>query len=200
MPKKSGVILISLGAVLILAALLLFLYNRGEDRHAGQEAETLLADVRSAIEDAARPPQSDETPAAAEKPVYEYAGIITIPAISRELPVIRDWSYPALKTAPCRQFGSAEGGDLVIAAHNYKSHFGYLDKLQSGDAVTFTDMDGTVYQYTVAEVRQLEPERVEDVDAVFNDGYPLVLYTCTPGGKARVAVFCQWADDSTPIG
>ena len=31
MPKKSGVILISLGAVLILAALLLFLYNRGDD-------------------------------------------------------------------------------------------------------------------------------------------------------------------------
>ena len=163
MPKKSGVILISLGAVLILAALLLFLYNRGEDRHAGQEAETLLADVRSAIEDAARPQQPDETPAV-EEPVYEYAGIITIPAISRELPVIRDWSYPALKTAPCRQFGSAEGGDLVIAAHNYKSHFGYLDKLQSGDAVTFTDMDGTVYQYTVAEVRQLVAAGYKDIN------------------------------------
>lgn len=198
MPKKSGVILISLGAVLILAALLLFLHNRNEDAQAGQEAETLLADVRSAIEDTAQPPQPDETPAA-EEPVYEYAGIIAIPAISRELPVIQTWSYPALKTAPCRQFGSAEGGDLVIAAHNYKSHFGYLDKLQSGDAVTFTDMDGTVYEYTVAEVRQLEPERAEDVDAVFNDGYPLVLYTCTPGGKARVAVFCQWAGDSMPV-
>ena len=49
MPKKSGVILISLGAVLILAALLLFLYNRSEDRRAGLEAESLLEDARSAI-------------------------------------------------------------------------------------------------------------------------------------------------------
>ena len=49
MPKKSGVILISLGAVLILAALLLFLHNRSEDRRAGQEAESLLEDARSAM-------------------------------------------------------------------------------------------------------------------------------------------------------
>ena len=192
MPKKSGVILISLGAVLILAALLLFLHNRNEDAQAGQEAETLLEDVRSAIAENTAPEQPQEP--SAEEVVYEYAGVISIPAISRELPVIQTWSYPALKTAPCRQFGSAAGGDLVIAAHNYKSHFGYLDRLQSGDAVTFTDMDGTVYEYTVAELRQLEPEKVEDVDAVFNDGYPLVLYTCTPGGKARVAAFCELAD------
>ena len=192
MPKKAGIILISLGAVLILAALLLFLHNRNEDAQAGQEAETLLEDVRSAIAENTAPEQPQEP--AAEEVVYEYAGVISIPAISRELPVIQTWSYPALKTAPCRQFGSAAGGDLVIAAHNYKSHFGYLDRLQSGDAVTFTDMDGTVYEYTVAELRQLEPEKVEDVDAVFNDGYPLVLYTCTPGGKARVAAFCELAD------
>ena len=60
--------------------------------------------------------------------------------------------------------------------------------------MTFTDMNGAVYDYLVAELRQLEPENVEDVLLVFDDAYPLVLYTCTPGGKARVAVFCQWAD------
>lgn len=191
MPKKAGIILISLGAVLLLAALLLFLHNRNEDAQAGQEAESLLEEARAAIAESTAPEQPREP--AAEEPVYEYAGVLSIPAISRELPVIQSWSYPALRAAPCRQFGSAAGDDLVIAAHNYKSHFGYLDRLQRGDTVTFTDMDGTVYQYIVAELRQLEPEKVEDVDAVFNDGYPLVLYTCTPGGKARVAAFCDHA-------
>ena len=42
------------------------------------------------------------------------------------------------------------------------------------------------------EIRRLEPEDAEDVSSVFSSEYPLVLYTCTPGGKARVAVFCQW--------
>ena len=191
MPKKSGVILISLGAVLILAALLLLLYNRSEDRRAGQEAESLLEDVRSTMAANADPEPQEEP---AEEITYDYAGVIAIPDLSLELPVIDQWSYARLKVAPCRQSGAAADGDLVIAAHNYKSHFGYLDRLQPGASVIFTDMEGTVYRYAVEEIRQLEPEDVEDVSSVFSSEYPLVLYTCTPGGKARVAVFCRWAE------
>ena len=189
MPKKSGVILISLGAVLILAALLLLLYNRSEDRRAGQEAESLLEDARSAMAANADPEPQEEP---AEEITYDYAGVIAIPDLSLELPVIDRWSYDRLKVAPCRQSGAAPDGDLVIAAHNYKSHFGYLDRLQPGASVIFTDMEGTVYRYVVEEIRRLEPEDAEDVSSVFSSEYPLVLYTCTPGGKARVAVFCQW--------
>ena len=191
MPKKSGVILISLGAVLILAALLLFLHNRSEDRRAGQEAESLLEDVRSAMAANADPEPQEEP---AEEITYDYAGVIAIPDLSLELPVIDQWNYARLKVAPCRQSGAAADGDLVIAAHNYKSHFGYLDRLEPGASVIFTDMEGTVYRYAVEEIRQLEPEDVEDVSSVFSSEYPLVLYTCTPGGKARVAVFCRWAE------
>ena len=189
MPKKSGVILISLGAVLILAALLLFLYNRSEDRRAGQEAESLLEDVRSSMAADTDPEPQEEL---AEEITYDYAGVIAIPNLSLELPVIDQWSYARLKVAPCRQSGAAADGDLVIAAHNYKSHFGYLDRLEPGASVIFTDMEGTVYRYAVEEIRQLAPEDAEDVSSVFSSEYPLVLYTCTPGGKARVAVFCQW--------
>lgn len=189
MPKKSGVILISLGAVLILAALLLFLHNRSEDRRAGQEAESLLEDVRSSMAANADPEPQEEP---AEEIIYDYAGVIVIPDLSLELPVIDQWSYARLKVAPCRQSGAAADGDLVIAAHNYKSHFGYLDRLEPGASVIFTDMEGTVYRYAVEEIRQLAPEDAEDVSSVFSSEYPLVLYTCTPGGKARVAVFCQW--------
>lgn len=191
MPKKSGVILISLGAVLILAALLLLLYNRGEDRRAGQEAESLLEDVRSAMAANADPEPQEEP---VEEITYDYAGVIAIPDLSLELPVIDQWNYARLKAAPCRQSGAAADGDLVIAAHNYKSHFGYLDRLEPGASVIFTDMEGTVYRYVVEEICRLEPEDAEDVSSVFSSEYPLVLYTCTPGGKARVAVFCRWAE------
>ena len=191
MPKKSGVILISLGAVLILAALLLFLHNRSEDRRAGQEAESLLEDARSAMAADTDPEPQEEL---AEEITYDYAGVIAIPDLSLELPVIDRWSYDRLKVAPCRQSGAAPDGDLVIAAHNYKSHFGYLDRLEPGASVIFTDMEGTVYRYAVEEIRRLEPEDAEDVSSVFSSEYPLVLYTCTPGGKARVAVFCRWAE------
>ena len=125
---------------------------------------------------------------------YEYVGYVEIPALELKLPVMADWDYTRLKVAPCRQFGSSRTDDLVIAAHNYENHFGRLKELTKGDTVIFTDMEGTVYRYAVEEIRQLAPEDAEDVSSVFSSEYPLVLYTCTPGGKARVAVFCRWAE------
>ena len=117
-------------------------------------------------------------------------GKISIPAIGIDLPVMSEWSYPRLKIAPCRQFGSSRTDDLVIAAHNYESHFGKLTSLTAGDSVTFTDMDGIVNEYVVNKVEVLDPHSVEEVE---HSGYALVLYTCTYGGKTRVTVFCDRA-------
>ncbi len=68
MPKKTGIAIVTVGAVLILSALLLFLHNRQEDVQAGQEAESLLENVEAVIETKKiRVPVSskrpDETPA-----------------------------------------------------------------------------------------------------------------------------------------
>lgn len=182
MPKKAGIVIIAAGAVLILSALLLFLYNRSEDAQAGQDAERLLADVEAAVTQSLDP----------DMPVvtidgYGYVGYLEIPALELKLPVMDDWDYTRLRIAPCRQFGSSRTDDLVIAAHNYQSHFGRLKELKEGDAVVFTDMAGVVNDYSVVKVETLAPT---DVDAVQNSGYDLVLYTCTPGGQTRVTAFC----------
>ena len=118
---------------------------------------------------------------------YDYIGYLSIPALELTLPVMSEWDYERLKIAPCRQFGSPQTDDLVIAAHNYKTHFAYLSSLSPGDSVTFTDMDGTVNTYTVDKLETLTPT---SVDAVQNSGYDLVLYTCTYGVDTRIAVFC----------
>lgn len=192
MPKKTGIAIVAVGAVLILSALLLLLYNRYEDAHAGQEAESLLENVEAVISS-----QPDAAPSATpldpQMPVvmlggYEYVGYVEIPALGLKLPVMSEWDYNRLKLAPCRQFGSSRTDDLVIAAHNYESHFGHLKDLSVGDTVTFTDMEGVVNTYSVKKIETLNPN---EVDAVQNSGYDLVLYTCTKGGKTRVTVFCD---------
>ena len=62
------------------------------------------------------------------------------------------WSYPKLKIAPCRYSGSAYTGNLVIAAHNYRTHFGLLESLAPGAQVKFTDVEGNVFSYEIAEI------------------------------------------------
>lgn len=201
MRNKAGIVFIALGAVLILSALLLLLYNRHEADLAGKEAEILLSDVEAAIggqtSSGGPTDPTDETETEPtlppELPVvhlngYDYVGYVEIPALELKLPVMATWDYDLLQVAPCRQFGSSRTDDLVIAAHNYVTHFGYLKKLIPGDTVIFTDMDGIVNTYAVEKTETLDPT---SVDAVKNSGCDLVLYTCTIGGKTRVCVFCN---------
>lgn len=208
MPKKIGIAIVAVGAVLILSALLLFFYNCQEDAKAGQEAESLLENVEAVIEankrkaaDTGKQP-GDDPSAAPDSQIsgamldgYEYAGYIEIPVLGLKLPVMSEWDYNRLKLAPCRQFGSSRTDDLVIAGHNYKRHFGYLKNLSAGDTVTFTDMDGILNTYRVAKIETLDPNQV---DAVQNSGYALVLYTCTMSGKTRTTVFCSREETAAP--
>lgn len=195
--KNPGTCLIRLGTVLVLAAVLLFGYNQWEDFYAGRQAETLLAEMDKIIPEL---PEVELTPSLQPDdadpdamPValidgYEYIGRVSIPAIQRDLPVMADWDYQRLKKAPCRHAGSTRTDDLVIAGHNYKRHFGNLKQLQPGDAVLFTEIDGTVHPYEVSSV-EIIPR--ESGDLVLNSGHDLALYTCTYARVTRVAVFCD---------
>ncbi len=205
MPKKMGIVFVIVGTVLILSALSFFLYNRYEDAQAGREAENMLSDVQNIIREKETPTISEETmpseTIAPELPIteiegYGYVGYLSIPDLELELPVMSEWDYNRLEIAPCRQFGSSRTDDLVIAAHNYKNHFGLLSQLEVGDTVFFTDMDGIENIYEVVAMDTLAPTEVE---AVQNSGHDLVLYTCTYGGRTRVTVFCDRPEESMTV-
>ena len=115
-------------------------------------------------------------------------GILEIPSLDLELPVLSEWSYPNLKLAPCRYAGSAYTDNLVIAAHNYQTHFGKLKSVREGSEVSFTDAAGNKFVYHVAAVEALTPQSVEEMTA---GEWPLTLFTCTPDGKNRVTVRCE---------
>ena len=121
----------------------------------------------------------------------DYIGVLEIPSLGLMLPVMSEWSYPRLKIAPCRYTGSAYQGNLIIAAHNYRSHFGNLKELCEGDVVCFTDMDGNVFSYEVMFLEVLQPT---DVDEMESGDWDLTLFTCTVGGKSRVTVRCERTD------
>ena len=128
----------------------------------------------------------EETLPAVDIQGYSCIGMLSIPAIEIELPVLENWSYNRLKIAPCRQFGSPATEDFVIAAHNYKNHFGLLSELVIGDKVMFTDMDGVEYHYELVRLETIDPTAIADVR---DSGCALVLYTCTYGGSNRIAAF-----------
>lgn len=184
------------GALLIILALLLFSYNKKEAYEAGKEAEVILNHMLDAISKNKEETENVTTDTDIEgsqqemsvwtQDLYDYIGYISIPDLELELPIMSEWDYARLKIAPCRQFGSINTGDFVIAAHNYPTHFGRLSELQIGSLLSFTDMEGNITYYVLQKMQQLD---ANDVETVKESDYELVLYTCTLDGTKRTAAF-----------
>lgn len=205
--RRAGCALLAVGAGLLLAALLLFLHNVREDAAAGKAAEEALTGIRLAIqarapektapaETSADMPQTQTEPEETAHPTlpvvtiegFDYIGYLSIPDSDLEVPVMADWSMEKLQIAPCLQYGSPLTDDAVIAGHNYQKHFRALQDIRLGQSVRFTDMAGGTIDYTVANVKIVDPRNVYEV---INSAYDLVLYTCTTGGRTRVIVECS---------
>ena len=204
MKSKIGIFCMILGAALVLGAVGLFQANQAEDQNAQDAVVELMPQLVEQIQ------QTEES--ASEEPVLElqvpvellteedkqmleveidghlYIGYLSIPDLGLDLPVMSSWSYPQLDIAPCRYAGSILGEDLVIMAHNYRSHFANLSQLEQGDSVYFTEVDGTRTTYEVVGKDVLQPEAVEEMTA---GDFDLTLFTCTYGGASRVTIYCD---------
>lgn len=189
----------TLGTVLVFAALSLFLWNRREETNADLAAQEILVQVAKVAEQPRQnkneaPVSTDPTtyidPTMTEVVIddYPYIGYLSIPALSLELPIMSAWTNHRLRVAPCRYSGSTKTDDLVLLAHNYISHFGRLGELRGGETIYFTDMDGDVHTYEVVTLETLEPT---DVEEMTSGEYDLTLFTCTYGGRSRVTVRCD---------
>lgn len=190
-----------LGLAMVAGSGWLIYGNKTEDEAAGSLSEVALVEMREVMDAAPKAtiaPKATlapdgELPAAtpvAEMPTmeidgHEYIGYLEIPTIGISLPVMSGWSYPKLRIAPCRYWGSAYDDSLVIMAHNYDRHFGRIDTLEIGAPVQFIDADGRIFRYVVAAHEQLESI---DVQQMLTDSWDLTLFTCTYGGAKRVTV------------
>ena len=183
---KMGNLLLVTGILFLAAAIVLLGYNTWENYRAGQNSEQV---VNTIIEELSTEPSDQEDELTVRMiDGYEYMGCLYIPKIERMLPVMSTWDYDKLRLAPCRQYGSVKEKDLVIAAHNYDSHFGRLKDLEIGDSVVFTDMSGSRTEYEVVATDIFMPQ---DVEKVKDSEWDLILYTCTIGGKSRVVIGCN---------
>lgn len=199
---SSGTFLVILGLALVLSAFGLTGYNLWDNDRATRETSLIYDAISSKIPDGASSsdayipdyilnPNMDMP--TIEYQGYKYIGTLCIPVIDLELPVMDSWSYPQLKTAPCRYDGSIYLNNMVIAAHNYTGHFGRLKNLQLGDVVIFTDVDGNVFNYKVSKMETLVPSAVEEMKS---GNYDLTVFTCTVGGQTRVTVRCMLDNNS----
>ena len=134
--------------------------------------------------------------------VLNCIGVLKIDAIGQELPV---WDV-ATKESLRYGFGLYEysvlpgqNGNSTILGHHFKNGtaFAKLNKLQTGDEVIFTAIDGTVYTFTVDSSLVIPKEDlINYIDASVSDIPQLTLVTCAyENGQStlRQIVICHLA-------
>ena len=201
---RPGRVLMTLGLLLVLGAGGITAYNLWDESRAEAASENVLAELLPEIPVKETEGADGKTAEAKPVPAWvlnpdlsmpevmidgeAYIGTVEIPSFSLTLPVMSDWDYAKLKTAPCRYSGSAYHDDMVICAHNYRKHFSRIKWMHPGEAVNFTDTDGNVFRYTVADIEVLNPMATE---AMTSGDWDLTLFTCTTGGQTRFALRCD---------
>lgn len=198
MKLKKGSIFIIIGLLLLVAALLLTCFNL-YDQFRGERSVDNIMD-KMILKNGEHSLQEGEVPDYILNPDMEmpvetidgrdFIGTLEIPSLNLNLPIISQWSYGNLRVAPCRYDGSAYKNDMILAAHNYPSHFGNLKYLKEGEHVIFTDADGNKFTYTAVVRETLMPTAVNEMLSKEEDDWDLTLFTCTVGGRSRVVVRC----------
>ena len=189
MRKRSRVLMV-LGAACLTAALGLTAYNLYDEYRAEKSSDESLSSLRITIREKEDQPLLPEPQVMMTELKVDgrgYVGILDVPSLELSLPVQGEWSEQLLKYSPCLYEGNLYDG-MIIAGHNYRSHFSPLKRLLPGEEIRFTDVDGNVWTYELAGTEIIDGM---DVEGMKSGDWDLTLFTCTYGGRERYTLRCS---------
>lgn len=191
MKRMRAKVFIAAGLLCLMGALGLTGYNIWDESRADEAVTTGVSQLKLAIpekkqEEQLLVPEPEEVMTTVALDGRDYVGLLEVPSLGLELPVMRSWSESLLRYGPCLYEGNIYDG-MIIAGHNYRSHFANLTNLSAGDEILFTDIDGNVWTYELTTTEVIDGY---DVDGMKGGNWDLTLFTCTYGGQERVTLRC----------
>lgn len=123
---------------------------------------------------------------------YKVIGIIKIPKIDLEYPILEETTQATMKTSISRFWGSDINsfGNVSLAGHNNYdgTMFGKNKKLEIGDIVELTDLTGLTIQYEIKEIFKTDPNDVTILQTTNSEIREVTLITCTNGRAERLII------------
>ena len=145
-----GCALFSLGIALLLLIQVHTMQSARENAQIIQIMEVILTDRREGTIDL----DYEEEMPALELHGEDFVAMLEIPSHGLKLPVSNTWDKEKIWSYPCRFFGTAYNGTLVIGGCDQAGQFDFFDHIQDGAEVTVTDMTGSVFSYLVDRVER----------------------------------------------
>ena len=185
--------------VVLLIALVvvigLIIYKYGSNQINEKQSQEIV-EAFSNIDFSKIDEESGEVEANLEFHGYKVIGIVKIPKINIEYPILeigdidpQNAKLP-MKKSIIKYWGEKinDYGNLSIAGHNNKdgTMFGKTKKLEIGDIVELTDLTGTMIQYSIYDIFVTDPNDVSILLPKEEKVREVTLITCTNGNKERL--------------
>lgn len=162
-------------------------YNEGKTENSAKE---VLAEIKTTIE------TYEEVEAVqtidAELKGYKVVGIIKIPKIDVEYPILEKTTVESLNISITKFWGNEinEIGNVTLAGHNNFSGvmFGKIKKLTIGDIIELTDTQNVTLQYEVFETKIIDPNDISCILPIEEGRREITLITCENGKANRFIV------------
>ena len=134
--------------------------------------------------------EEDNTVTEIEIDGYKVLGIIRIPKIDLEYPLLNETTTLSMQKSITKIWGPElnEIGNLTLAGHNNRdgTMFGKVKKLEIGDIIEIQDLYKNTVQYQIFDMYVIEPNDVSCVKSVDPNAKEVTLITCTNGNKNRL--------------
>lgn len=174
-------------AIVVAVFVIKKFYNEGKTENSAKE---VLAEIKTTIE------TSDEIEAVqtidAELKGYKIVGIINIPKIDVEYPILEKTTVESLNISITKFWGNEinEIGNVTLAGHNNFSGvmFGKIKKLTIGDIIELTDTQNVTLQYEVFETKIIDPNDISCILPIEEGRREITLITCENGKANRFIV------------
>lgn len=123
---------------------------------------------------------------------YKVIGIINIPKIEIEYPILEKTNKESLDLSITKFFGEKinQKGNVVLAGHNRLNNtmFGKIDKLEKGDIIELTDSQMVTVKYQVFDKYIVDPNDISCIYPVDENAREVTLITCSNRDKNRLIV------------
>lgn len=145
-------------------------------KHSSPDINPVIAKIESVLpkRSVGMPEQrSNNAMPAFEVDGTDFVGLLEVPARNIKLPVCAKWNSAYWGFRPARYLGSAYDGTLIIGGKYEPDNFDFADLIDVGEKVTFTDMNGKVFEYKVDKVSHSSNAKTE---TLVSGEYPLTLF------------------------
>lgn len=190
MKKKIYNIILIILALILLVVISIIAFKRINNQIKEKELINTVADIKVKLEEI-KESENDEKTITKYKG-YDIVGIIEIPKINIEYPIINQTSDETMVLSITKFWGNNVNdiGNFTMAGHNYfdGTMFSNTNKLNIEDTIKMTDLDGKTIEYKVFDKYIIDPNDVKCVQSVKENTREITLITCINGRNNRLVV------------